>query len=34
MKVLAEGVESREEYEFLRDNGIDLVQGFYLGRPQ
>ena len=34
IKVLAEGVESREEYEFLRDNGIDLVQGFYLGRPQ
>ena len=34
IKVLAEGVESREEYEFLRDNGIDLVQGFYLGRPE
>lgn len=34
IKVLAEGVESREGYEFLRDNGIDLVQGFYLGRPE
>lgn len=34
IKVLAEGIESREEYEFLRDNGIDLVQGFYLGRPE
>ena len=34
IKVLAEGIESREKYEFLRDNGIDLVQGFYLGRPE
>ena len=34
IKVLAEGIESREEYEFLRDNGIDLAQGFYLGRPE
>lgn len=34
IKVLGEGIESREEYEFLRDNGIDYVQGFYLGRPE
>ncbi|MFQ8902187.1 MAG: hypothetical protein ACLR7D_10135 [Lachnospira eligens] len=26
--MLAEGIESKKEYEFLRDNGIDLVQGF------
>lgn len=33
MEVLAEGVESRDELEFLRENGIDLVQGFYYYKP-
>jgi len=32
--VLAEGVETEAEYEFLKDNNIDLMQGFYLGRPE
>ncbi|MEZ5857521.1 MAG: EAL domain-containing protein [Geminicoccaceae bacterium] len=29
----AEGVESREQLELLRDEGCDLVQGFYAGQP-
>jgi diguanylate cyclase (GGDEF)-like protein len=33
MRVIAEGVESREQLELLRDNGCDLVQGFLLARP-
>ena len=33
IKVLAEGIETKEEFDYLRENGIDLVQGFYLGRP-
>lgn len=32
--VLAEGIESREEMEYLIRNGIDLVQGYYLGRAE
>ena len=32
--VLAEGVETREETDFLVYNGIDLLQGFYLGMPE
>lgn len=32
--VLAEGIETKEEYDFLYDAGIDFFQGFYLGRPQ
>ena len=31
--VLAEGVETKEEYDFLVENGIDLLQGYYLARP-
>jgi EAL domain-containing protein (putative c-di-GMP-specific phosphodiesterase class I) len=31
--VIAEGVESRIEYERMRVLGFDKVQGFHLGRP-
>lgn len=30
---VAEGVERREQLDFLRGAGCDLVQGFYLARP-
>lgn len=33
MKVVAEGVETRQQCEFLRAEGCDYVQGYYLGRP-
>lgn len=33
-KVLAEGVETKEEYDFLRSLNVDYMQGFYLGRPK
>jgi EAL domain-containing protein (putative c-di-GMP-specific phosphodiesterase class I) len=33
MKVLAEGVETAEQLEFLRDNRCDLVQGYFFSRP-
>lgn len=31
--VLAEGVETKEEYEFLKSIDVDYFQGYYLGRP-
>lgn len=30
---VAEGVETREQQGYLRDNGVDLLQGFYYARP-
>lgn len=33
MEVLAEGVETAEEFYFLRDSGIDSIQGFYFYKP-
>ena len=33
LKVLAEGVDSAQACEFLRELGCDQIQGFYFGRP-
>lgn len=33
-QVLAEGIETEEQHAFLLDLGVDLFQGFLLGRPQ
>lgn len=33
LQVIAEGVETAEQLAFLRENGYDGVQGYYLARP-
>ncbi|MDX1492101.1 MAG: EAL domain-containing protein [Pseudohongiellaceae bacterium] len=33
MTTVAEGVESKEDFELLKDLGVDLLQGFYIARP-
>ncbi|MEG0346390.1 MAG: EAL domain-containing protein, partial [Erysipelotrichaceae bacterium] len=34
IKVIGEGVETLEEMTYLIKNGVDLLQGFYLGYPK
>ena len=33
LQTIAEGVDGSETLELLRDYGVDLAQGYYLGRP-
>jgi diguanylate cyclase (GGDEF)-like protein len=33
LKVIAEGVETQEQQDFLRDNGCRFVQGYYYSHP-
>jgi len=32
-RVVAEGVENREQYELLKNAGCDMIQGYYFSRP-
>lgn len=33
MKVVAEGVENKKELAFVRDAGVEIVQGYYYSKP-
>lgn len=33
MNVLAEGIETKEQYEFVKSVGVDAVQGYYFSKP-
>ena len=33
MKIVAEGIESREQVDFLREQECDLIQGYYFAKP-
>ena len=30
---VAEGVETEEQYKFLKENGCDVIQGYYFSKP-
>ena len=34
LDVIAEGVETQEQLNFLRDNKCDQIQGYWLSRPR
>ena len=31
--VLAEGVETKEQFDFLREHGCNMIQGYYFYKP-
>jgi diguanylate cyclase (GGDEF)-like protein/PAS domain S-box-containing protein len=33
LKVVAEGVETKEQYEFMRSRGCEMIQGYYFSKP-
>ncbi len=33
IKTVAEGIETRGEFEWVRENGADFAQGYYIARP-
>lgn len=33
MRTVAEGIEDREDWDFLRSTGCDFAQGWFIGRP-
>jgi EAL domain-containing protein (putative c-di-GMP-specific phosphodiesterase class I) len=33
LNVIAEGVETRQQFDFLRDHGCNEIQGFYVSKP-
>jgi EAL domain-containing protein (putative c-di-GMP-specific phosphodiesterase class I) len=33
IKTLAEGVESEEQWQFLKDKKCDFMQGYYFSKP-
>ena len=33
LKVLAEGVETKEQYDILKDMGCEIIQGYYFSKP-
>ena len=33
MSITAEGVETAEDFERMRDLGVDTIQGYLFGRP-
>jgi EAL domain-containing protein (putative c-di-GMP-specific phosphodiesterase class I) len=34
LEVVAEGVETADQFEMLEDIGVDFIQGFYVARPR
>lgn len=32
MRTITEGVETKEQYEFLRDHDCDVIKGFYFAK--
>lgn len=33
MSVVAEGVETRDVVDFLKEHGCDMIQGYYYSKP-
>ena len=33
MQIIAEGIETQEQFEFLKKNGCEMIQGYYFSKP-
>lgn len=32
-EIIAEGIETKEQYEYLKEQGCDIIQGYYFSKP-
>jgi EAL domain-containing protein (putative c-di-GMP-specific phosphodiesterase class I) len=33
MKIVAEGIENKEQFDKMKELGVDFIQGYYFSRP-
>ena len=32
-EITIEGIETKEEFDFIKEIGVNFVQGYYIGKP-
>lgn len=33
MKIVAEGIETKEQFDFINEQNVEFIQGYYFSKP-